>query len=46
MDLLTACRIGSVMGGIKIEHDGPQNHQPSLQEIHDRFQNTYGYSFG
>lgn len=45
MDLLTACRIGSVMGGIKIEHEGPQNHRPSMQEIGDRFEATYGYRF-
>ena len=45
MDLLTACRIGSVMGAIKIEHMAPQQHTPSPQEIRDRFNAAYGYSF-
>jgi len=45
MDLPTACRIGSVMGAIKIEHQAPQHHKPTLQEIQDRFEEAYGYRF-
>jgi len=45
LDLVTMCRIGSVMGSIKIAHQGCQNHQPSLDEIKDRFFEAYGYRF-
>ena len=44
-ELVTCCRIGSVMGAIKIEVQGPQNHKPSMADIEDRFLNAYGYSF-
>ena len=45
LDLVTMCRIGSVMGAIKIAHQGPQNHNPSRDEIGDRFFEAYGYRF-
>lgn len=45
LDLVTACRIGSVMGAFKIAVQGPQNHTPTLDEIVDSFQNAFGYSF-
>ena len=45
LDLVTSCRIGSVMGAMKIAVQGPQNHAPSLDEIVDCFQKAYGYSF-
>jgi len=45
LDLVTSCRIGSVMGAFKIAVQGPQNHAPTLDEIVDRFRNTFGYSF-
>jgi adenosine kinase len=45
LDLVTACRIGSVMGAIKVAVQGPQNHAPTLGEIVDCFQKAYGYSF-
>ena len=45
MDLVTACRIGSIMGAIKIEHLAPQHHRPEFQEIADRFEAAYGYRF-
>ena len=38
-------RIGSVMGAIKIAHQGPQNHNPTFGEIEDRFFGAYGYRF-
>lgn len=45
LDLITSCRIGSVMGALKIAVKGPQNHQHTLDEIVDCFQNAFGYSF-
>ena len=45
LDLVTMCRIGSVMGAIKIAHQGCQNHNPTLDEIKDRFFEAYGYRF-
>jgi adenosine kinase len=45
LDLVTMCRIGSVMGSIKIAHQGCQNHNPTLDEIKDRFFGAYGYRF-
>ncbi len=44
-DLVTCARIGSVMGAVKIACQGPQNHQPDLTEINDRFFTAYGYRF-
>jgi adenosine kinase len=44
-DLVTTCRIGSVMGAIKIAHQGPQNHKPDMNEIEQRFFEAYGYRF-
>lgn len=45
LDLVTSCRIGSLMGSLKIAVEGPQNHVHTLDEIVERFQNAYGYSF-
>jgi adenosine kinase len=45
LDLVTCCRIGSVMGGIKVAVQGPQNHTPILDEIQERFFEAYGYRF-
>jgi adenosine kinase len=45
LDLVTCARIGSVMGAIKIEVQGPQNHKPTFAEIEDRFFEAYGYRF-
>lgn len=45
LDLVTSCRIGSLMGAIKVAHQGPQNHTPTLDEIQDRFHEKYGYRF-
>jgi len=45
LDLVTTCRIGSVMGSIKIAHQGPQNHTPDMAEIETRFFDAYGYRF-
>ena len=45
LDLVTSCRIGSVMGSLKVAVQGPQNHEHTLDEIVDRFQKAFGYSF-
>jgi adenosine kinase len=45
LDLVTACRIGSVMGALKVAVQGPQNHAPTLDEIVDTFKKAFGYSF-
>ena len=45
LDLVTACRIGSVMGAIKVAVQGCQNHNPTLEEIQERFFKAYGYRF-
>ena len=45
LDLVTCCRMGSVMGAIKVAQQGPQNHAPSLDDIQQRFFEAYGYRF-
>ncbi len=38
-------RIASLMGSIKIEHNGTQNHQFTLEEFRQRFETEFGSSF-
>jgi len=45
LDLVTGCRIGSLMGSLKIAVQGPQAHEHSLDEIEQRFKTAFGYSF-
>ncbi len=45
LDLENAARIGAVMGAIKVEHKGTQNHNVTLDEIRDRFREAFGYGF-
>jgi adenosine kinase len=45
MDWPTTGRLGSLMGAIKIAHQGGQNHTPSRQEIEQRFEQAFGYRF-
>lgn len=45
LDLVSSSRIGSVMGAIKIAQQGPQNHNPTFDEIQDRFFDAFGYRF-
>ncbi len=45
LDWKTSGSLGCLMGGIKIEHMGPQNHCPALTEIEDRFEKSFGYRF-
>lgn len=37
-------RLGALLGSIKIEHRGAQNHSFEAQEIVDRFKREFGYS--
>lgn len=45
MDWATTGRLASLMGAVKITHQGGQNHAPSVAEIEDRFQAAFGYRF-
>ena len=36
--------LAAVMGAIKIEHQGCQNHQPTRNEIAERYQKAFGHS--
>ncbi|EHQ51440.1 PfkB domain-containing protein [Ectothiorhodospira sp. PHS-1] len=42
LDWETTGRVAAVMGAIKIEHTGPQNHRPSLEDIKARFKDAFG----
>ncbi len=39
-----ACKLGSIMGAIKIASQGPQNHKPTRQEVSAKLQSAYGLS--
>ena len=41
-DWLTTGRLAAVMGAIKIAHRGGQSHQPSREEIAQRYQRAFG----
>ena len=43
MDWETTGRLASLMGAIKIVHQGGQNHAPSHAEIEHRFEAAFGY---
>jgi len=45
MDWGTTGRLASLMGSIKITHQGPQNHKPSKEEISAQFKTAFGFSF-
>jgi len=45
MDWATTGRLASLMGAIKIVHQGGQNHAPSAAEIEERFYAEFGYRF-
>lgn len=45
LDLVTGCRIGSLMGALKVAVQGPQNHFHTLDDIVERFKKAFGYSF-
>ena len=43
MDWETTGRLAAVMGALKIEHSGAQNHSASRDEIADRFGESFGF---
>lgn len=45
MDWETTGRLAALMGAIKIEAHGTQNHNHELQEIKDLFKENFGYNF-
>jgi adenosine kinase len=45
MDWKTTGNLASLMGSIKIAHQGPQNHQPTTAEIADQFVQAFGYRY-
>lgn len=45
MDWETTGRIASLMGALKIEHHGTQNHTFTRQGFDDRFNKAFGYRF-
>lgn len=45
LDWVTTGRLASLMGAIKIAHQGGQNHAPTRGEIEERFKKAYGYRF-
>lgn len=44
MDLETTARIASLMGAIKVEHPGTQNHAFGWHDFTTRFADSFGYS--
>lgn len=44
-DWATTGRIASLLGAIKIEHEGTQNHSFTLDEFKQRYQENFGSSF-
>jgi len=45
MDWETTGRLASLMGSIKITHQGPQNHQLSRAQIAEQFKAAFGFTF-
>lgn len=45
MDWETAGRVASLMGAIKIEHHGTQNHKITRDGFAERFKSEFGYDF-
>ncbi|HVL55432.1 MAG TPA: carbohydrate kinase family protein [Burkholderiaceae bacterium] len=43
---LQSARLGSVLGAIKIEHQGPQNHAIDRDDVARRFREAYGTTLG
>ncbi|MBU6493700.1 MAG: carbohydrate kinase family protein [Burkholderiales bacterium] len=43
LDWETSGRLGSLLGSLKIAHQGPQNHVITHEEIRERFKDAFGY---
>ncbi|HYW02479.1 MAG TPA: carbohydrate kinase family protein [Gammaproteobacteria bacterium] len=46
MDWETAGRVASLMGTLKVEHHGTQNHRFDLYDFRDMFKQAFGYELG
>ena len=46
LDWETTGRLAALMGAIKIQEHGTQNHRPERQEIEDRFKENFDYRIG
>jgi len=44
IDWETTGRIASLIGAIKVEHHGTQNHSFTLDEFKQRFKDNFGYT--
>jgi adenosine kinase len=44
MDLATTGRIASLMGALKIESLGPQNHRFTSEQFAEQFRQQFGYA--
>jgi len=42
-DPADACRLGSILGALKIAHSGPQHHEFDFGQISDRFKAEFGH---
>jgi len=45
LDWETTGRIASLMGAIKVEHHGTQNHSLHMDEFKQRYHENFGFSF-
>lgn len=45
LDWPTTARLASLIGSIKIEHHGTQNHRYTLDDVRERFERSFGYRF-
>jgi adenosine kinase len=45
LDWETTGRIASLMGAIKIAHDGTQNHSFTMEQFHSRYRDEFGTDF-
>lgn len=43
--LLECARVGSVMGSFALEDTGTQNHHPTIEQIHERYQQAFNQPF-
>lgn len=43
LDWETTGRIASLLGAVKVEHHGTQNHRFEIDEFRDRFESSYGF---
>ena len=39
-----ACRLGSILGALKIAHNAPQHHRFTIDEVRERFESEFGHA--